>query len=228
MKGIIIGQGETGRALNEVLGPHYDTLIRDKEEVDTPWEIEIMHICFPYFDEFIKEVKRYNKKYSPRYTIIHSTVPVGTSRRCDAIHSPIRGIHPNLATALKRFTKFLGGEDSRGVADYFRRAGLRVYLTDKQETTELIKILSTTNYGLEIEFVKEVKRLCDEYETPFELWSLWVDTYNKGYKEMGNPEYKKPNLIPIMKKQGGHCVLPNADLLETRFTKLLKELDREI
>ena len=88
-----------------------------------------------------------------------------------------------------------------------------------------MKLLSTTHYGLEIEFVKEVKRLCSKYKVPFEAWTLWVENYNQGYEKLGFPEYKKPNLVPIMKRIGGHCVLPNCDLLDSKFADLIKKLN---
>ena len=87
-----------------------------------------------------------------------------------------------------------------------------------------MKIMDTTNYGIEVEFVKELKRECKKYNVPFELWSLWVNNYNQGYEKLGYPEYKKPNLIPLMEKIGGHCILPNVGLLDNKFTKFLKEL----
>ena len=103
---------------------------------------------------------------------------------------------------------------------------MKVYITDKQETTELMKILSTTAHGLNIEYTKEVKRLCDENKTPFEMWTMWTDNYNNGYEALGHPEYKRPNLIPVMKKIGGHCVLPNLEFIKSKFTKFLKGLNK--
>jgi len=212
-KSLIIGKGEVGNALYKVIGGE----IRDKEDNSRNKSLdsyEIIHICFPFSEQFIDQVKQYQKLYRPKYTIIHSTVPVGTSRLCDAIHSPIIGIHPFLEQGLKTFVKFLGGEKASEIADYFRRKGLRVYLTNKPETTELMKILSTTKYGVDIEYTKEVRRLCDKYKVPFEMWTLWTENYNQGYEKLGYPEYKRPNLVPIMKKIGGHCVLENSKYIQ--------------
>lgn len=220
---LIIGFGEVGMALNNILSDHYETLVLDKEDMGDLEDIEIMHICFPYSKDFVKEVKKYQKLHTPKYTVIHSTVPIGTSRQCNAIHSPVVGLHPFLEESLKTFTKFLGGSDSSKVADYFRRANIKVYLTDKQETTEMMKIMSTTYHGLCIEFTKEVKRLCDKNNVPFELWTLWNENYNEGYKTLGHPEYKRPNLLPIMKPIGGHCIMTNLNFISTDFTKLIKK-----
>jgi len=236
MKTLIIGEGEIGKSLFKILFEEYcccsyDVKYNDLEYykyIQTlPYTFEIMHICFPYSKTFINDVKEYQKTFNPKYTVIHSTVPVGTSRKLNAVHSPCIGIHPHLATSMKTFTKYLSGKYAGAVADYFRRAGMKVAITDKQETTELAKILCTTYYGMCIEYTKDVKRLCDKYNVPFEFWTIWTDNYNQGYQKLGYSEYTRPNLVPNMKKIGGHCVVNNTELLETTFTKFIKELNKE-
>ncbi len=231
MRTLIVGGGEIGNSLFDVLINEYDLDVIDLNPslcIGTPeGEYEIMHITIPYSDEFIEIVEDYQKKYKPKYTIIHSTVPIGTSRKLNAINSPVVGLHPNLEKSLTTFTKYLGGEQASEVAQYFRRVGIKCYLTDKSESTELMKILSTTFYGVMIEFTKDVKKQCNKFDVPFELFTLWNDNYNKGYEKLGYPEYKKPLLVPMMHTIKGHCVLQNTKLLETNFTKLLKELNNK-
>jgi len=225
MKTLIIGRGEVGNALYNILNQYYETHIRDKEDLDIEG-VDIMHIAFPYSRRFEKYVRQYQKRYKPKYTIIHSTVPVGTSRRCNAIHSPVKGIHPHLEESIKTFTKFLGGSQAGEVADYFRRAEINVYITDKQESTELIKIDSTNWYGVCIEKTKETKELCDKYDVPFELFTLWTQDYNEGYERLGFPQYKRPLLIPYKKKRiGGHCVIPNSKMLNSTFSRIIRKLN---
>lgn len=232
MRTLIIGAGEVGMALWHTLSPFYpiDIIDKYKKKDTTISSFDIIHICFPYFykdpfDNFIEEVKAYKKRYAAKYVVIHSTVPVGASRQAQALHSPVIGIHPHLQNSLKVFMKYIGGEQGGEVADYFRKAGMKVYLFDAQETTETMKILDTTFYGLCVEYTKDVKRICKELNIPFEAWTLWTDNYNSGYAELGHTEFIRPNLTPIMKKIGGHCILPNCDFLETKFTKFLKELN---
>ncbi|MCK9370829.1 hypothetical protein M0R04_13045 [Candidatus Dojkabacteria bacterium] len=216
---LIIGAGEIGKSLHKVIGGE----IRDKEYVQGHYDI--IHICFPYDSAFISEVEIYQNQHTPKYTVIHSTVPVGTSRKCNAIHSPCLGVHPYLEESFKTFTKYLGGENAGEVADYFRRANIKVYITDLSETTELMKLLCTTKYGVDIEYVKDVKKQCDKYGVPFEMWTLWTDNYNQGYKKLWQEQFTRPNLIPNMQKINGHCVMPNTELIDTPFTKILKELN---
>lgn len=232
MKTLIIGLGQVGSSLAKVLADYQPQLLDkndNKGEFIQPGSLfEIIHICFPYSDNFVDQVKEYQKQFLPKFIVIHSTVPVGTSRLCNAVHSPIIGIHPHLEKSIKTFTKFLGGEQASEVADYFRRAGCKVYLFDKQETTELAKLSQTTFYSMTIEYTKMLKRLCDEKGLSFtEVYTTFVADYNRGYEELGLPEIKIPNLVPIMKKQGGHCTIPNCDLWTNNFTEFIKEQNRK-
>lgn len=212
----IIGYGEVGKGLHEVL-QDYECRIVDTEKSIQPeigWKPEIMHICFPYSDDFIQDVKKYQERYKPKYTVIHSTVPVGVSRQCGATHSPIRGKHPELAQSIKTFVKYIGGDQGSEIADYFRRVGVRVCLFDKQETTEAMKLFDTEYYKTCIEFCKRVKSYCDKNNLNFhEVYTLSNQTYNDGYSELGYPEFVRPVLQPIMKEIGGHCVENNSKLI---------------
>ena len=227
MKTLILGNGEVGMALTTVLSEFYEVLTIDKNE-STSQKFDIIHICFPFFKGFVKEVKKYQKKYLLKrgYTVIHSTVPVGTSRKCDAVHSPTVGIHPHLEDSIKTFVKFLGGEKASEVADYFRKAGIKVYLTDKSETTEYLKLRSTEFYALLNKYNNDIKKGCDKLDIPFEMWTIWTEKYNEGYQKLGFPEYTRPILTPIMKKLGGHCLSLNLELLETTFSKFIKKLNK--
>ena len=225
MRGLIIGAGEVGNSLMEVLSKEYETDLWDIRYVGKiPTSAEILHICFPYCDDFIEQVKTYKDIIKPKHIVIHSTVPIGTCSDLECVHSPIVGIHPHLEKSLKTFIKFLGGCGASGVANYFRRAGMKVYVTDKSETTELCKIQSTNFYALCIEFFKDMKNQCTKQGVPFEFWTLWNQNYNTGYNQLGYSEYTRPNLIPIMTKQGGHCTLPNLEFLDSEFTRFLKEV----
>ena len=115
MKSLIIGAGEIGQALEKVLNKYYKVWIRDKDWGEEDIHPDIIHICFPYSENFVSNVDKYQRQYDPKYTIIHSTVPVGTARNCSAMHSPIIGIHPSLEQSLTTFTKFIGGDHPRGI-----------------------------------------------------------------------------------------------------------------
>lgn len=209
-KNLVIGMGEVGKAIQTIFSADWiDVGIDNSDGV-----CDLLHICFPYSKEFVKEVEKYQKRFQPKYTIIHSTVPVGTSRKCNSIHSPIRGLHPDLEKGIRTFPKFIGGKDASQIADVFRRVGLKIILCDKQETTESIKLFDTQYYLECVRFCKRVKEYCDKNDLNFhEVYTLPNETYNEGYTELGHKEYVRPVLQPIMTEVGGHCLLPNEVLL---------------
>ena len=95
MNHLIIGYGEVGQVLNKFF-PSAE--IVDVYRSSYVTEVDMMHICIPCKDKesFVKTVKEYQEKFKPKYTIIHSSVAVGTCRELGVIHSPVRGIQPNL------------------------------------------------------------------------------------------------------------------------------------
>lgn len=226
---LILGAGEIGISLYNILKKEYNVLVADKDtDISKIGQVRYLHICFPYSDKFIEQVKEYKKIFRPLRVICHSTVPVGTNEKLGTVSSPVVGIHPHLTESLKIFTKFLGGKDASNVAQYFRRAGIKVYLFPKSETCELAKIASTTFYAVMIEYVKELNRECIKNNLSFtEVYTLWTDNYNKGYSKLGYPEYCRPNLVPIMTPQNGHCTIPNLEFWENDFTNLIKRLNKK-
>ena len=229
MKTLIVGYGEIGKALANVLLPFYTLGIQESmfTEVYAKFNPEILHICFGYSDKFVSEVKRYQEKYKPKYTVIHSTVPVGTSRQLNVVFHPIIGQHPNLEKSLLTFKQFFGGKDVHNVIDYFRRVGMNVHIEDDPEPLEIGKLGLTTQYALNVEYVKDLKKQYDKTKSPFSVYNLMVQEYNKGYEKLGFPEYKLPIINPIQKKQGGHCTIPNCDLWKTEFTEFIKNMNNK-
>lgn len=226
MKTLIIGYGQIGKGLAKVLSDYHPSVM-DKDWT-TEGNFDIIHICFGYSDNFIQQVKEYQNRFKPKYTVIHSTTPPETCVQLDAIHSPVIGIHPHLEKGIRTFVKYLAGNKASEVADYFRRVGLRVYVIDEAKATELMKSLDTTKYALDIEWTKEVKRQCDLYKVPFDLWTVWTHNYNEGYQKLGYPEFTRPNLTPIMTPQGGHCTIPNLEFINSPFTEFIKEMNNEV
>lgn len=221
-RSLIIGKGQIGEALGKVLSCynpvfldfHIDLRISAGEFVANNPTIDVMHVCFEYSDRFVKSVKKYQSVFRPKHTVIHSTVPVGTCRKVGAISSPCRGIHPNLEEGIRTFPKFLAGENASELADYFRRAGIKVILLDDQEAAEAGKLFDTEYYRVCIEFCQRVKRFCDQQKINFhETYTLFNQTYNEGYEQLGYPEFIRPILQPIMTKIGGHCVIPNSKII---------------
>lgn len=175
---------------------------------------QVLHIAIPYNEAFVEAVRGYQERFKPQHTVVHSTVPVGTCASLGAVHSPVRGIHPHLAQGIRTFIKYLGGPGASGVADYFRRAGLRVCLFDRADTTEALKLFDTEYYRTCIAFAHRVKEYCDKQGLNFsEVYRVANESYNEGYRLLGHGEYARPVLEPIQGAIGGHCVLPNQKLI---------------
>lgn len=218
MKHSVIGKGEVGKALQAILKCNAFDLGEDYEVS------KVIHICFPYSKDFERFVNYYKELFRAEYIVIHSTVPVGTSSKLNALHSPIRGVHPHLETSLTTFLKYIGGPDAHVIATELRQYGIICETTEKAETTELMKLVDTTSYGVNILIEKEIHRLCKEYDVPFDkVYSDANFTYNRGYANMKMPQFAKYNLKHIDGKIGGHCINENAELLDSWMNDLIKE-----
>jgi uncharacterized protein YlzI (FlbEa/FlbD family) len=212
MKTLIIGAGEIGKSLYNVLNKKYETYIKDTEPLDLEG-VKVMHIAIPYSDKFVEIVKEYQVAYKPIFTIIHSTVPMGVTRELDAFNSPVRGIHPHLEKSLKTFVKYLAPHNEL-LVKYFKDAGIKIKTVDKPETTEAMKLWCTTQYGINVIVEKEIKKYCEENDVDFNIvYKDCNETYNKGYEKLGFPKFKKYTLDHMDGECGGHCIQNNAVLL---------------
>ena len=112
--------------------------------------------------------------------------------------------------------------------DYLNRAGIRTQVFASPETTELAKVLCTTRYGWAIMEMKETARLCEQYGVPFhEVYTEWNNNYNDSYARLGELRFLRPTLFPLPGEIGGHCVIPNCELLPGDFlTDTLKGRNR--
>lgn len=192
--------------------------------------MEILHICYPYFSDFVKVTQEYIKKYKPKYTVIHSTIPVGITRECgeNVFHSPVRGIHPDLEEGMRTFVKYLA-PPSKELKEYFNKAGIKIMEVEKPEITEALKIWSTTAYGWNIVFEKELYKWCERHNLDFNI--IYVDatkTYNEGYSKLGMKNVVRPILREMKGKIGGHCIMPNCELLkDSEIAKIIIKLNKK-
>lgn len=220
---LVIGcKGQIGSALHTVLSEHYqNTDGIDLGVVSNRRCFDVIHICIPYTEEFNLFVRDYVGKYGCTDTlvIIHSTVPVGTSRKHRAVHSPMRGVHPNLVQGIKTFTKFFGGPKALEARQLFSFMGIDTVATSNSDNTEALKLWDTTYYGWNLVFEKDIHAYCEKHGLDYDLvYTLANRTYNDGYRELGMGEVVRPVFKHVDGPIGGHCVLPNATLLTDSFT----------
>jgi len=228
----ILGHGETGQALEKIIKKHQPVFYRTRKEDNLKGRpIVFLHITIPYSKTFVKTVVDTIKELQPYLCFIESTVEVGTTRKisektdCLLVHSPIRGIHPDLYKGIKTFVKLVGGidkESAEQAAIYYKKLGLKTFHCIGPETTELGKILSTTYYAWNIVFQKEAFRLCQKFEVdPSIAYDLFNLTYNAGYTELGMKHVVRPILRQVEGPIGGHCMIPNCQMLEKRLGNVL-------
>ena len=212
-KVMVVGLGEIGKPLLEVISKHHETVGVDITPLsEALGDIEVMHVCYPFrIADFIGETVRYMQKYRPRLTVINSTVSVGTTRMIaeqsgmPVINSPVRGKHVRMAQDLLRYTKFVGGTDKESaekVARHFESVGMKVKVLSSSEATELAKLTETTYFGIIIAWAQEVERYCDQFGVNYdEVVSMYDEV------PFFPPVKYFPGVI------GGHCVMSNIDIL---------------
>jgi len=229
---LIIGAGEVGRGLFRVLSPYYNVFIKDVGDVDFQIKrFDVLHLCFPYSKNFVKFSKGYIKKYQPDLIINHSSVSIGTTDKLGrkAVHSPIRGVHPNLDKGIRIFVKYFGGPKSKTAAEIFKRIGIKVFPVIKSEWTEAGKLWDTTQYGYFIALNKGIYQWCQKNKIPFDLvYSHFNQTYNEGYSKLNRKEVLRPYLKFMSGKIGGHCVIPNCHLLQSDVSREILRKNKKI
>lgn len=223
---VVVGLGEVGKPLFEVLSSHYSTAGVDiAPPAAGVQSADFLHICFPFeIRDFVGETARYIEMFRPKLTIINSTVGVGTTRLVaertgtPVVNSPVRGKHVRMLEELRHYTKFIGAIDpatGEEAARHFQAAGLKTKVLTSPEATELAKLTETTYFGLMIAWAQEIERYCDESGANYEEIISFYDEI----KFFPTVKYF-PGVI------GGHCVMPNIKILG-KFTKsdILKAIE---
>jgi UDP-N-acetyl-D-mannosaminuronate dehydrogenase len=219
---LVVGNGDVGQAIARILRKKYKVTEKGRAKLERPDNVEVMHICYPYDSKFEKEAVKYIKEYQPRLTIINSTVAVGTTqniikktKRANIVHSPFIGDHNNLDKGLKTFKKIIGYETERAgnlAARHFKSVGLKILKIKGTKTTELGKLLLTTQYALNIAFHQEMERMCQKGKIIFEdAITKFQKVYNIGYARL-RPNISLPQLFPGF--IGGKCLIPNLKILK--------------
>jgi UDP-N-acetyl-D-mannosaminuronate dehydrogenase len=210
---VVVGLGEVGKPLLELVSRHRRVVGVDvSPPPDRVGRVDVMHVCYPFeIKDFVGETARYIERFDPGVTIVNSTVAIGTTRAvaersgAPVVHSPVRGKHARMLQDMAKYAKFVGPIDAaagKAAAEHFEALGLRTRVLSSPEATELAKLTETTYFGLMIAWAQEVERYCDRLGPDYEE----VVSF---YEEVGFfPRVKYfPGVI------GGHCVMPNIEIL---------------
>jgi|SRR5439155_12118504 len=210
---VVAGLGEVGKPLLEVFSQHHCVIGVDiSPPVEKIEQVDVLHVCYPFqIKDFVGETCRYIERFGAALTIVNSTVAIGTTRAIaertgsTVVNSPVRGKHARMLDELQRYTKFVGaitpaaGEQA---ARHFESAGLKTKVLSSPEATELAKLTETTYFGLMIAWAQEVERHCDKS--------------GQDYAEVVS-FYDEIKFFPAVKYFpgviGGHCVMPNIEIL---------------
>lgn len=223
MNALLVGYGEVGRGVYECLSRFHDISIHDKDKgkVIDSGNFDVLLVAIPYSEDFVDIVKEYTDKFNIFDVIVFSTVKIGTCSRINrCVHSPVEGRHPDIGKSISKMKRFVGGISDTVVA-FFALTGLDVVYLDKPEYTEFLKLRSTTLYGVNIEFARYSKEVADDIGMDFEYIKEFDLEYNKLYKGLGLDNFSRYILDAPKGKIGGHCVVPNAKLLDEQYPNLI-------
>src|SRR5205807_5974780 len=120
---LVAGTGEVGKPLFRILSKTFDCVGVDIEPVAIHEPCGVLHVCYPFqIPDFVRVTAEYICKYSPRVTIINSTVAPGTTRTIQELvgdyavaYSPIRGKHVRMEQDLLRYKKFVAAPRSKAL-----------------------------------------------------------------------------------------------------------------
>jgi len=217
-------EGAVGTALTKIVSSQgidvdrIDLVLRNHRSYEG--KVDILHIAIPWSTEFVDEVSRIAGSTAANIVVIHSTVPVGTTRELGSkfVHSPVRGQHDDLVNSLLSFKKYVAGTDKVIVATaarHLENLGLDVKIVDNPETTELAKLLCTCRYLNDLAFCQFADDTCWAMGVdPEFVLNEWTRSYNAGYFLLSARSFIRPLLTSPKGNVGGTCVLPNARTLK--------------
>jgi UDP-N-acetyl-D-mannosaminuronate dehydrogenase len=212
-KTLVVGLGEVGGALAEVLERTGPVLKHDLQPRDFSDPVEVMHLCVPFTrqDRFEEIALSYMERFKPALTIVNSTVLPGTTPAIaqrsgrPTVYSPVRGKHVRMVLDLLRYKKFVAAGDretARRAQEHFRQAAIQTELMDRPETLELAKLAETTYFGVLIAFAQDLNRYAAATGADYEQAVRFFEEVDFLPR---TPYF--PGFI------GGHCVIPNINLL---------------
>lgn len=217
---VILGVGEIGSAYYEILKEFYPQTYRvdirtELTDVNIPIEINILHVCLRYSDEWSNNVLTAIDRYKPNLINVMTTTPPGTVEKLgdSAVHSTTRGLHPALKAFILNTPKHIGGPCANVIAKYFEDAGIKCITHPKARTTELLHIASNTQYAASVVFAAELEALFRDYGVDWFEFERYSHSHNEGYARMGMVSKFRPILHPPGKTIGGHCISQNSLLI---------------
>ena len=239
-KDIVVGIGEIGKPILRLLSKQNTTVgfdvrpnLMDQRIFERYKNLKtsFLHITIPATDRFSNNVLKLYKKFQPECIVIHSTIRPGTTAKLQAklpipvIYSATRGVHKRMIYDLKRYTKFFAiskhaPRDKWASSVYvkiMKRCGIKTKKMSKPETLELAKIICDTSYlGWLINYAQLSNMIAIKHGVDYaEMWGFSDEIH----RFLGNRPKMFPGFI------GGHCVIPNIDLIDNKSLNAIKKLN---
>jgi len=241
-KNVVVGMGEIGKPIFQLISKVVPTIGYDiNKKLITTNEIKkfknfdtsLMHICIPFNNKFIQNTVALYKKFKPECIVIHSTISplttkqIQTSLRIPIIYSATRGVHKRMLQDLKRYTKFYGIESNAPSSKWaestytklMKKCSVKTKKMSNPLTLELAKIVCDTSYyGWLINYAQISNMIATKNNVDYdEMWSFTDEIH----KFLGNRPKMYPGII------GGHCIIPNLELIHNQTLKLIKSLNND-
>jgi len=239
-KDVVAGLGEIGYPILKFLskkqitvGYDVDERLMNKSKFKKFQETQtsFLHIAIPVTSKFEPNILQLYKKFKPDCIVMHSTVGPGTTEKIQEkldvplIYSATRGVHKRMLKDIKRYTKFFAISKTapkkqwatKAFSRKMKNCGVKTKQMSKPETLELAKIVCDTSYlGWLVNFAQISNVISKQYNVDYdEMWTFSEEIH----KFLGNRPKMYPGII------GGHCVIPNLQLLRSQTLTQIKEMN---
>ena len=239
-KDVVVGLGEIGYPILKFLSKNQITVGYDVDErlmnkskfkKFQETQTSFLHIAIPVTSKFEPNILQLYKKFKPECIVMHSTVGPGTTEKIQEkldvplIYSATRGVHKRMLKDIKRYTKFFAISKTapkkqwatKAFSRKMKNCGVKNKQMSKPETLELAKIVCDTSYlGWLVNFAQISNVISKQYNVDYdEMWTFSEEIH----KFLGNRPKMYPGII------GGHCVIPNLQLLRSQTLTQIKEMN---
>ena len=239
-KDVVAGLGEIGFPILKLLtkkqitvGYDLDKRLVNESKFKKLQSVQtsFLHIAIPVTSKFNSNLLQLYKKFKPECIVIHSTIGPGTIKQIQKkldvplIYSATRGVHKRMLKDIKRYTKFFAISKNapkkqwaiKAYSKKMKNCGIKTKQMSKPETLELAKIICDTSYlGWLINYAQFSNMIAQQYNVNYdEMWSFSDEIH----KFLGNRPKMYPGFI------GGHCVIPNLDLIHNQTLDLIKKMN---
>ncbi len=240
-KDVVAGLGEIGKPVFRVISKATNTIGYDinqnlinkkKLKKFEKFDTRFLHICIPFNEKFSSNIKELYTLFSPSGIIIHSTIRPRTTEklqkklRIPIIFSATRGIHRRMFNDLKRYTKFYSvyswAPNANWASKEFEKTLNKVRIKSKKMSSPLVLelakiVVDTSYYGWLINYAQLSNMIAIRHKVDYdEMWSFSDEIQ----KFLGNRPKMFPGYI------GGHCVIPNLDLMKDNKLNQINQINQ--